>query len=230
MFSLIHGDNTIKSRARLAAYRDRAKQTKIKDLVIKDGSKITPTELIEALETTSLFAGKRLVVLENLFKHSSKSLLKKILEYLKTLPIPDATHLVVWENRLLTATELKKLPAHVKIEAFTTSPAVFAFTQAVVPGGAPKFIPLFYQAVDHDSAEFVFYMLVRQVRQLFEAQSSTSKIASWQKQKLLKQARAFTSSGLVAFHDALTDLDWRQKQGRLVGTFKAELENILLTM
>jgi hypothetical protein len=230
MLSLIHGDNIVKSRDRLHAYRTRAKDKNIKDIIDTDGKKLDLNCLMQQVETQSFFSSPKLLIIENLFKHPSKRTQKELFTYLNTNPVPGSTHIVFWEPKTLTASQIKKLPRTTKIEMYTTSAVVFTFLDSLRPGAAKIFFPLFAQSCQKDSAEFVFFMLIRQVRQLFLSADSTSKLPPWQKSKLIKQFKYFGQEKLILFHDTLTDLDWRQKSGRLVGSFQSELEKILITM
>ena len=63
---VIHGDNLVASRNRLVELIDQAK-SQSQEIVQLNGDKITSTELLQALESQSLFGTDRLVVIERLF-------------------------------------------------------------------------------------------------------------------------------------------------------------------
>ena len=67
MLTILHGENTVKSREALLASKQDYGNAEIIELL----GNVDYTSLKQALESTSLFSDKRLVIIENLF--SSKT-------------------------------------------------------------------------------------------------------------------------------------------------------------
>ncbi len=226
MLVLIHGDNQVLSRQRL---RDQISSFKSDlDLNQLDGKKLDLETLIEACESPLMFSQPRLVVIESLHSQPSKTKLLTLTQYLSTLTA-DQIHLILWEGKLLTATQLTPFKKF-QVIPFKTSSLTFKFLDALKPGSALSYLPLYKQAVKVDTPEFVFYMLIRHIRLMSQSVSpQSSRLPGWQAAKLKAQLSSFTPAQFTLLHDALYDLDYRQKSGGTLLSLAAELELILST-
>lgn len=224
---IIHGENLVRSRHYLSQQKTLLNSPgRQRELVSLSGQKISLNSLIQATEAKSLFGSERVVIIENLFRHPAKSELSKLLHHLSQIK-STTEHILIWENKSLSAPQLHKLP-NFTATVFKISSETFKFIDAFYPGNGLQYLPLFDKACLEDSAEFVFFMLVRQVRMLLVISSSSKQIPPWQVVKIKSLRKRYTESQLVILHDRLTDLDWRAKSGQTVGTFKEELKPILI--
>jgi DNA polymerase III delta subunit len=221
--TLIHGDNQVVSRRLLT---DNIAQAKLNghEVVNLNGPKITLTQLVEALEAQSFFNSNRLVVIENLHLHPSKTTLAQILAYIKTYPGPY--DLVLWHKAALKPAQVKAL-ATFQIKDCKASAVVFDFLRALVPGRIRMWLPLFDQACQKDSPEFVYAMLIRHLRQLIMSEDPKAKGAPWQLQQLRAQNRSFTPAKVIDLYTQLAEFDYKFKTGRLQTNLQAELRFLL---
>jgi DNA polymerase III delta subunit len=236
MLILLHGENSVLSRNGLSDLVSQAKLRGTKDILHLDGSKLTLNELFEACETTSLFGTDRLVIIESLHSHRSKTTLKELINYLSTvhfiLSLPkdrSPTSLILWEPKPLSATQLKSL-SNFETRLFKSSPLTFKFIDSLSPGKQTVFLPLYEPACLKDTPEFVFFMLARQVRLMLLCNYPESKLPPWQIAKLKSQFRTFGEKAVLKLHDQLYDLDWRLKTGQTVLNLQSELGFILSTL
>lgn len=224
---LIHGDNQVKSRASLQNLKQQCKSQGMTDVVTISPKDFDLTVLKQALSSQSLFGTNRLLVLENIFGIRSKTLLRAGLNLIEEAS-EQATSILVWEPKTLTASQLKKLPSY-KVETHKSSPIVFRLLENLEPGKKINFKDLetiFLQ----ESAEFFLYMLIRQIRLLLLAKNDLVTGAPWQVNKLKQQAKAFTAVQIADFIEKIVDLDFRHKTGQLAHSLDFEIEIFLLKL
>lgn len=226
MLVLIHGDNQVLSRERLqsqiATYKSGL------DLHQLDGKKISLEDLLSACESPLMFTEPRLIVIESLHAQTSKTKLAQLVNYLASLQT-NQVDLILWEGKLLTPSQLAPFKQF-QIIPFKTSNLTFKFLDSLKPGETSRYLTLYKQAIQADTPEFVFYMLIRQLRLMSQSASpESSRLPGWQVGKLKSQLSSFTPTQFTQLHDALYDLDFRQKSGGTTFTLAAELELILST-
>lgn len=225
---LIHGEHHLFSRQKLSQLIDQYKRRGFEDIVRLEGKKVTEGELIQALESGSFFGGSRLTVIENLHQHPSKTVKAKLLDYLSGLE-PDRTELILWEGKKLTPSQLKKL-VKFNQEEFKAGKKVFLLLESIVPGNQRRFLPLYKEACREESAEFVFFLLARHIRNLLLSGEPKAKFPDWQRRKLRSQANRFDEKRLAAFYTKLADLDWEIKSGQNILDLESNLEMALLNL
>jgi hypothetical protein len=208
MLILIHGDHTSKSRQELQHQTAKAKQTGITDIVTLEGKTCNLTQLIQATESHSLFGeSKRLIIVETLFRRRSKTELKDILDYLSGI---TDTHLILWEDKLLSATQTKPLTRFQKI-SFPLPKIIFKLTDSFTPNpDLANLLKLLQTACDNESAEFVLIMLARQLRLQIQGKNRGAR---------------FDEATAVRLHHQLAQIDARNKTGQLSLDLKSELAN-----
>ena len=231
--TLIHGDYQRVSRVFLNDLIKNASAKGLKELIRLDGRNFTLTSLVEACESDSLLGQNRLVVLENLFANRSKPFIQTISQYLKELikrgPQLVSNPIVLWEAKLLTATQLKPLIG-ASVKVFRVPVVIFNFLDNLAPGKQPKFIPLYQHLIKSESPESLLVMIGRQVRLLIQVADPNFKLPPWQLKKLIAQRKQFTDEGLITFHDSIVDLDRRAKGGKLIGDLKGEMLMVLINL
>lgn len=212
MLILIHGDHQVKARQELQNQIAKAKQAGITDMVTLDGRICSLSEIIQSTESQSLFGtSTRLTIIENLFRRRSKTELTEIIDYLSTCP-PDQT-LLLWDDKTLTATQLKPLTNFKKI-VFPLPKIIFKLTDAFTPNAnLSGLLTLLESACAADSAELVLIMLARQLRLMLQKKS---------------RGPGFPESQAIKLHHQLAEIDYQNKSGRLALDLQSELSNWLI--
>lgn len=202
MIKILHGDNIVQSRKRLTEILEKARKEGT-EIVYLDGTKVTITEVRSALESGSLFGKNRLVVIENLKEKP------EILTYLKKGKFDN--DLILWEQKEIKG---EILPG-IELEIFKLPPLIFSFLESIRPGSSKESLRLLSELKKGEEPEMIFYMLVRQFRNLILARdlgaSGLSDLALWQQKKFLKQAENFSLEQLLEMYRKLLEIDFKQK-------------------
>ena len=225
MLLLLHGNQTVRSRQVLVDTITKAKTQGLTDITRFLGPSLTLNGLTVAAESASMFTSNRLIIIENLFLLKSKTMLASVLKYMVGLN-QATSHLIIWESKLLTAAQIKSLPQFT-VQLFKASKVTYKALDELKPNHQTLFLPLFEEAYQKDTPEFVFFMLVRHLRLLLTVSSAKTAIPVWQANKLIAQAKLLGGQNLLTLHVQLTDLDWRLKTGQIVSTLQSELNYIL---
>jgi DNA polymerase III delta subunit len=223
MITLIHGDNKEQSRNELNRILDTKKGREVRRL---DGLGLTPENLSQALESTSLFGGDVLIIVENLFSKLGKKV--KLMESFAAQLAANAqiAEIILWEDRELSKTAISLLGGNVTTKVFTVPKVLFQFLDSVVPGHTENLLPLFHTLLESEASELVFTMLVTRVRQLLQITGgiTPSGMQEWQASRLTKQAKFFTIDRLLAMYKKLLLIDYSIKSGTSPFTLKEQLE------
>lgn len=223
MITLIHGDNTVLSRAQLQK-EIASRSTAGKRVTGVTAAEVSIASLTNLLQPTSLFGDPSVLVIERLFKMRSKNTLAAVLTVLTTQPEAD---ILLWEDGNVSATNLKLLKdANPVVQAFKTSPIVFQLLDLFgSPTRRAELLKLLDAACKQDTPEFVFAMLASRVRQLIKvAEGETADIKPYSLTKLRAQMRFFTLESLLKLHAKLLEIDLSQKQSTSVLSLKQQLE------
>lgn len=228
MLTILHGDNVVKSREALLSIKESYKDAEVIEL---PGS-VDLTTLKQALESSSLFAQKRLVILENLFSARTKKTDDRMSYLLSGLYDADV---VVWEGKKIdgrTLVSFKKT----KIEEFKLDVVLFQFLENIRPGNQNVMLLLLSTLVERESIELIFFMVVRQIRLLLALTANASipevmRIAPWQRGKLQAQAKSFFhEETLVRLLHNLFSIEYAVKTGKTELTQRQELDILLGTL
>lgn len=213
---VIHGEDQVKTRSELAQYVTPS-------TIHLDGKTISIADIIQNLESNSMFANeKKIVVIEDLHKKRSKTELKEIVEYLSTNP--SAHQIILWESKNLSATEQKKF-GQARFITAKLSPVVFKLTDSLSPAIPLKTtLSLLQQSCQSDSPEMVLVMLGRQIRLMIQTFDPSSKMAPWQRGKLTATAKQLGLTKLVSLHNELANIDYQNKTGQLPVDLTSELQ------
>lgn len=226
---ILHGENIVASRKTLYEKIASFKEKGVDEIIVLDGIKLTLTEVKQALESTSLLGQARLVVIENLFSSPKNKEQSEIISYLEK--VDKETPLILWEQKDLSRTILKKLAQRATIELFKIPPLIFKFLDSISPQNKKNTLILLHQSLKTDSPEIVFYMLCRQARFLIIARDlgrkGLSSLPSWQQAKFLRQAEKFTLEQLLNFHKKLLKIDYEQKTGRASLPLSSQLDLLI---
>lgn len=231
MISLVHGDQTARSRLRLSELIQLV-ATPDTTCVKLEAKSLTPAQLEQALGSHSLFASNLLVCLEGLLSLPQSSRKKQLIELVKQKHQhdPEIT-LILWEGKQLTPAALKAWPeAHV--EEFKISKKLFAWLESINPGPQTlaQQLQLLHQVLEQDDAWFCLTLLTRQLRLLIQVKAGGQPAGPpFLVAKLGKQARLFELSQLLSRYDRLLALDRRQKTGQTRLSLAQELDLWLLS-
>lgn len=228
MITLLHGDNIDASRAELVRMTGVAKGKEIRQL---SGRDVEPVVLTQALESSSLFGGDTLVVIENLFGKLGRQV--KRIEALCAILVMsgEATDVILWEDKELGVTVVKNL-GKASVRTFKVPPIIFQLLDGMRPHAAATLIPLFRQIYATQAAEVIYTLVVRRVRQLIQASDSVAPdgLAPWQAARLTAQARLFSMNKLIRMHTNLLDMDIAIKTGVSPFTLAQHIEQFLISL
>ncbi len=231
MIHLIHGEALVASRNELSELKKRYAEAEV---VVFDGRTLTPTEFIQATQSTSLFALRRVVVVENLFSKRLNKAKDEKEQFIKLIgEISEEIVLILWEEKELAKTVLFKLPKNTDTALFKPHRIIFKFVEAIQPGYTGELIDLFEECVRVDREELIFVMLVRQVRYLIMAKDlgrALPDLSSWQISKIMKQGDFFTTRELYNLYHKLYDIEVRIKTGSSPFSLTQELKLFLISV
>jgi len=222
MITILHGENSTESRN---AFSDLKKNESVLSI---DGTTATVQTLSEKLEGQGLFGETQIIVIENLFskKKGSKDV-ETLVSYISTHEKDNK--IVLWESKQLSLKQLHFFTG-ATVKKFDLPKEIFAFLESLYPQNGKKAIALFQSVLQTEDAEFVFFMMVRQVRMLLslleeenETIDEVARLAPWQKGKLVKQAKSFGKENLLVFFSSLFAVEKKLK----TGTLAAPLDEII---
>ena len=215
---LIHGDNQLVSRK---LYFDLKSQSP--DPVTFSGSH-NLTNIIQALESNTLFGASRSVFIEKPFSQKS-AFVKDFTQYLKE---NKPERLVVWEDKLMGVT-VTRLFAPEQIRLCKVSRSLYTFLEQISPGQQRQFLPQYLATLQQEPVELVLYYLFSQLRLLIQAKDNTipTRIPGFIRTKATKQAVRFSLDKLVDLHLSLYHIDKANKTGTLHHTLEVAIENWL---
>ena len=211
--TLIHGDDTAKSREALLKEKATYKDT---EFIVLSGKTLTQNELIVASETSSLFGENKCIIIENFFK-ANKDLIKQFLSYLSSgnciYPV------IIWEDRKLEAKSVKTKFPQARIITCNFPASLFNFLDSLGLTTPQKLLTGFRDSLREIEDALILTMLYRQLRLLILAKDNPSLlneigVAPWQGGKLVRQANAWDSQKLLDNYRQLIAIDYRIKSGQ----------------
>lgn len=229
MLYLIHGDNTEAARAKLLEIKAAAKNKEIREL---NGKHMDPNATVQAVESSSLFGGDVMVIIENFISSAKKR--EKIFTRTLTqlITAAETVDIVLYEEKEVEKATLTKLGPKCQAMLFKTPVVIFQFLDGLRPGNAKASLLLFETVIAREPAEIVFVLMVRRVRQLMELVDHIvpDGLQGWQADRLTSQARHFTIDKLVAMHKSLLDADIAIKTGSSPFTLAQRIEQVLISL
>lgn len=218
MIKVLHGENIVESRKVLTSLLEKARGQGV-EVVTLSAPKITLTEIRNALESNSLLAKNRLVVIENFFSSPKTKERSKIVDYLTRGKFDN--DLIFWEEK-----EIKTQLTGAESEIFKINPVIFRFLESLRPGSPQEMLWYLAQVKLTEEPEMIFNMLVRQFRFLILAKevSGLSELPSWQQKKFLHQSAKFTGEQLKDIYKKLLEIDFRQKTSGDVFSLSSRLD------
>ncbi len=215
MITIIHGDDIDSSRNYYLQLRKNDKNS-----VIFEGEKLTLTDLEQNIHTGDLFGKKVSIFIEDILTKKSDKLSKVIIDFL--IKNQTSSNIFLWESKEIQKKSLFKFK-EVTIKIFILPKNIFTFLDSLRPNNFKHSINLFHKVLtDGVSEELIFFMLQRQVRLLLslldkskESIEEVIRLASWQRSKLVRQAKFFSKEKLLKIHNLLYKIEVGHKTGSL---------------
>lgn len=229
MITLLHGDYIEASRNELVRLKERASGKEIREL---DGRTIEMSSLTQSLESTSMFGGETLVIIERLFGKLGRQT-KKIESLGKIISEAASTiDVILWEDKEVGKTVVKYLGESVNIRLFTLPVYIFQLLDGLKPNNAEALLTLYEQMKFTDAPELIFSMLVKRVRQLLLVASGGQPdgLAPWQAARLTTQAKSFTMEKLLSMYEQLHVSEVRIKTGESPFTMTGLVQQFLISL
>jgi len=192
---ILHGDDSIKSFARLSKFIDSAKSR---------GWEIITDEFPN---TPSLFGNDRLIIYRD-YKLLSKNDINNFSKF-------DGT-LVIYHEGIIPQAFLKSLPKDTKIEEFKLPVLLWNFLDGLYPGNSIRSIKEFHKIIERDAPEMIFTLITKLFRDLYwvKIDSSALSYQGWRIQKLKSQSSKFTIDQLKYLIEKLSETDIKVKTSK----------------
>ena len=230
MLVLIHGDDTASSRKKVDEFTTSGWNVRL------NGEKVTLNEMVSATENRELFADKKTIILENLFRTKGKQK-ELILSHLNLFLNDPVVTIVLWQDGELDKQTLKKVSVS-NTFLFSFPKLYYQFLDSIRPHDGKKTYQIVAEMRKHSgvSDEQLFYSLVKRIRYLLMARakkhekiSEFAVLPSWQQGKLVRQSEAWTEQKLVAMYHKLFELEVALKTSQLPLTLGKHIDILLLT-
>lgn len=208
MIHIFHGDDQQGSRAAFNQYLDSQSTADILRLDHKD----TNLDQINGfLNGPSLFPGSKIIAFSNFFS-ISKPILDKLIKIISSPLVKEGAggDLVLWQDKLLNATQLKTFPQAVT-QIFKQNNPLWSCLNSLQPHNSKKFFPTFHLIIA-DNYDLFLYLVKAQIR------------------KQLTTPSRFSFASLKRCYLRLTELDFANKTGQLSISAPVALERILLEL
>lgn len=201
MLYIFHGEDITKSRIALNSQIAKLNTTNL----LRLSTKQTTQETVNLfLNSSSLFAEPKLLVLENFF-----SLSKPVADKIISIILENKeNNILIFQDKNLTATQLKIFPK-ADIQAFKLSNLIWTCINSIKPGNLSKFIQLYEQMLKHEPIDLFMYLLK----------------ASLRKNLLTNYPLPQLATKKIYLH--LIELDYQNKTGRLSIPRELALQRII---
>lgn len=229
MITLLHGDYIEASRNEVMRLKLSAAGREVRTL---DGKSLDSGVLIQALESTSLFGGESIVIIEQLFGKLGKQP-KKAEQYASVLlRSGDTAEVVLWEEREIPPSIIKLLGTKTNVRLFKLPALIFQFLDSFRPNSGKMLMMQYEKLIVDVSAEVIFSMLAKRVRQLMELLDHVAPVglAPWQQVRLTSQAKSFTMEQLIGFEKQLLDSEMSVKSGTSAFTTSQHIQYLLTNL
>ena len=228
MITVFSGDNIVSSRKAFLGALEEAK-SKGKETTSLDGKKLSPTDLIQALESKSLFGNDKIIFIENLFSLTKSKDKEKLIEMVRKNSDAD-TEVFIWEEKELSKTQQEGFNKNFHFLPFKLPAIIFTFLDSLSPGKTKENLQGLHYCLAQEEPEMIFSMLIRQIRLLILAKEGEDYLtgAPWQKTKILKQEKLFTSEKLKGIYQRLLEIDYQQKTSQLPLSLTSSLDLLMV--
>ena len=204
MIYIFHGDNQFDSRQALNKLLEQYIQY---DKLKTDSKNIDLDKINLFLQSSSLFAQNKVLIIENFFS-TNKSILDKLIKVIKNSNDID---LIIWQDKALNATQLKTFPQS-KVQLFALSNKLFGCLNAVRPKNLNGFIPLYNEVLKMGLFDLFLYLLKGNLRR---------QLTTYSKFDQIKTKNSYLQ---------LIELDYQNKSGQLSVPKEIALERIMVNL
>lgn len=233
MITIIHGDDLTLSRDHFLNLK-----RKQNNAISYDGGKVTITDLVQNIEGGGFFGDTKIIFIEDLLTKRKKTdkESREILNFISKNS--KEFNFVLWESKEILKRDLFVFKdATVKI--FKLPKNIFLFLGNLKPNNAKNVLNLFHQTLESGiKEELILFMLQRQIRILLALRhpstssgsqiDEVSRLASWQLEKLERQAKLFHIDDLIKIYKRLYEIEIGQKTGGLSLSFSQSIDFLLL--
>lgn len=211
MLYVIHGDQSERAREKVTQLRQAAGSAEVREV---DGKKLDETNLIQALESQSLFGERVFVIIERFLTYANKRTKAFTATLVRIQEAAKENDIILYEEKPLDTSLVTKLTG-AQVFGFTTPVTMFQFLDSLRPGNAKASLTLLTQTLQSEPAEIIYFLLVRRVRELLQLSGGHMPLGmqSWQASRLTSQVRHFTMKQLVDMHEHLLNIDISIKNG-----------------
>jgi len=204
MIYIFHGDNQFDSRQALNKLLEQYTQY---DQLKTDSKNIDLDRVNLFLQSSSLFAEKKVLIIENFFS-ANKSIIDKLIKVVKDSNDID---LIIWQDKALNATQLKTFPQS-KVQLFALSNKLFGCLNAVRPKNLNGFVPLYKEVLKMGLYDLFLYLIKGNLRRQLTTYSK------------------FDQTKVKNSYLQLIELDYQNKSGQLSIPKEIALERIVMNL
>lgn len=229
MMILIHGEDISQSRKKLLE-----ETTDIKDVeIIKlEGMKATKEDVVLSCEAQSILNPQKILIIENLFKGIIGKDRNDIIVYL--LNLNEGIDIFFWEDRELEKVKINKYLGKIKSFKFQYPSSLFNFLDSIGADNRNVLILKFHDLLRQIEAELIFYMIIRQWRNLIVVKdlgvSGMQPMPVWQAGKFARQANFFSLESLISNYRQLLAIDFKIKTSSTPYALRQLLDIFLLNL
>lgn len=222
------GEDIISSRKAFLDHLESLKLRNLEEMRI-NGKDISDEALENILGSQTLFGEKRVLSVENFLTGQKTKEKEKILE--KILSFKDAT-VIFWENKDFSRNEQLKFSQCFIFKNFKLPSSLFVFLESLSPKNIQENLLRFRNAIAAVDPNFIFLMMVRQIRLLILSKNINTKLTlpPWQISKLKKQANLFELENLIEIYKKLQRIDFEQKTSSSPFPLEHDLELLLFAI
>lgn len=216
---VIHGDDTQKSYSRLIQFINSAKKRGWEVVYIEGDSS---NSLRDVLSTPSLFGDERFFVIKDVKRIDDRDI-----EWVnKSEKISG--NLVLYSDKKILTTLIKKFQKIEKIEEFSLPFLVFKFLDYLYPNNLRQVLSTFKELLDSQAPEFLFSLISKHFRDMYwTTLKDKPSYPSWRLEKITRQATKFKSQDLRQILNDLAKIDFKSKTGQ--ANMAEELDLLLVT-
>ena len=218
---IIHGDDIKRSYEYLQQSLNNFRLQNV-DIYSHNYSDLELTSFRQEIDSNNLFSNKKVIVINGLVS-TNKSKIKE--DLIKIINNQKDAEIILYESKELTPTALKAFPGS-RNEIFKVNPIIFKLMDSIRPGYQKGIYNLYKQTIDSGiEPEYVFAMLVRQVRLLIQVKTNpnTVRLAPFAKRLFQTQAAYFDLDKLIDLHHQLYSIDKKIK----TGNSSVEMDNLI---
>lgn len=189
----------------------------------------TPSrEILDVMKTgshsLSLFEQKRVFFTEGINTYIPRIRDKSTLKEIEQLSVNKEIEIINWEEGKSSRDLKTKLLGIIK--EFKPDKTIFSLLDACYPSNLQAFVSTLNQVAGTQDEGFVYAMLCKHIRTLILAGSDAlpASIPSWQRYKLVGQAKKWNLDKLVSFYEGLAKIDVSLKTSSNIYGIKKSLE------